>query len=106
MKSKLTIFCFLIYLFTAVSANAGIKEDFSRQFKIMPQPQKVDVLPGKGIAYNTLRSVDLKGSAVKPVLYGELKSLPYATSPGVGVLVLNLTAAGNNDSTSEGYSLE
>ena len=106
MKHKLRALCLLVYLFAAVNAIAYTKEDFARQFKIMPQPQKVDLLAGKGIYYNTLRSVCLEGSAVKPVLYGELKSLPYATAPGDGVLVLNLTAGKNESGSSEGYSIE
>ncbi|MCW3110589.1 MAG: glycoside hydrolase, partial [Segetibacter sp.] len=56
--------------------------------------------------YNALRSVYLKGSAVKPVLYGELKTLPYATNAGPGVLILNLTADKNQPGSSEGYSIE
>src|SRR4051794_25026619 len=106
MNHKITRLCLLIYLLITVGANATPREDFARQFRIMPQPQKVDLLAGKGIAYNALRSVYLKGSAVKPVVYGDLKSLPYATAPGAGVLVLNLTNAAKNDSTSEGYSIE
>ncbi|MEJ7676155.1 MAG: glycoside hydrolase family 20 zincin-like fold domain-containing protein [Chitinophagaceae bacterium] len=89
-----------------VQVYAFNKEDFDKHFKLMPQPQKIELLAGKGISYNTLRSVYLKGSAVKPVLYGELKSLPYATNAGPGVLVLNLSAAKSQPGAAEGYSIE
>src|SRR4051812_18532257 len=100
MKHKLPGLWLLLYLLITVNAIGDPKQDFDKHFRLMPQPQKIELRTGKGISYNTIRSVHLKGSAVKPVLYGELKSLPYATGAGPGVLVLNLSN-GKNQSGSE-----
>ncbi|MCW3110947.1 MAG: glycoside hydrolase, partial [Segetibacter sp.] len=106
MKHKLPALWLLLYLLIAMNAVADPKQDFDKHFKLMPQPQKIELLTGKGISYNALRSVYLKGSAVKSVLYGELKTLPYAITAGPGVLILNLTADKNQPGSSEGYSIE
>ncbi len=106
MKQKLSCLSILLYLLISVKAIADPRQDFDRHFKLMPQPQKIELLTGKGISYNTLRSVYLKGSAVKPVLYGELKHLPYATIAGPGVLVLNLTGDKNQAGSAEAYTIE
>lgn len=105
-KQKSRALWVLLYFFIAINTNATGKEYFDKHFKLMPQPQKIELLNAKGIFYNTLKSVYLKGSAVKPVLYGELKSLRYATNTGQGVLVLNLIAVKDQGSSSEGYTLE
>ncbi|MEO5998015.1 MAG: glycoside hydrolase family 20 zincin-like fold domain-containing protein [Chitinophagaceae bacterium] len=85
----------VIFLFSASQTNAFNKEAFDKRFRLMPEPQQINILKGKGLSYNSLRSIVLKGTTVKPVLYGVLKSLPLATQPGAGVLELNLTAAKN-----------
>lgn len=106
MKHKLQgIWLFLLWVMSS-NAIADPKEDFDKHFKIMPQPQKIELLTGKGVFYNTLRGVYLKGGALKPVLYGELNHLPYAPSPAPGVLVLNLTADKNQPGSPEGYRIE
>ena len=102
---RLQCLCLLIVLLITVQVYAFNKGEFDKHFKLMPQPQKIELLAGKGISYNTLRSVYLKGSAVKPVLYGELKSLPYSTNAGPGVLVLNLSES-KSQFPVEGYSIE
>src|SRR4051794_26920163 len=104
MKHKLKGIGLLLLLVISLNAIADPKQDFDKHFKIMPQPQKIELLTGKGILYNTLQAVYLKGGALKPVLYGELKHLPYAISQAQRVLVLNLTADKNQAGSPEGYS--
>lgn len=105
MKHTLPGLWLLLCLLITINAMADPRQDFDRQFKLMPQPQKIEMLTGKGISFNTLKSVYLKGAAAKPVLYGELKHLPYATAAAPGVLVLNLSA-GKGQGAYEGYSIE
>jgi N-acetyl-beta-hexosaminidase len=81
------------------------KEDFDKHFKLMPQPQKIEIISGKGIHYNTLRAILLKGISAKPVLYGSLKSLPLTSETGAGILELSLTDAKNFSGSKEGYSI-
>jgi hexosaminidase len=100
---KLHSLCLLLSLFICLHVSAFNKQDFDRYFKLMPQPKKIEVLNAKGIIYNSLQSVYLKGATVKPVLYGELKHLPVATKEGSGVLVLSLSA---DNKSPEGYRLE
>ncbi|HEX8279000.1 MAG TPA: glycoside hydrolase family 20 zincin-like fold domain-containing protein [Segetibacter sp.] len=102
---KLHCLSLFLVLFITTHVHAYNKEDFDRHFKLMPQPQKIELLNGKGITYNTLRSILLKGTSVKPVLYGLLKTLPSASQQGAGVLELNLTTAENFSGSPEGYSI-
>jgi hypothetical protein len=67
---------------------------------------KVELLTGKGISHNTLRTVYLKGTTTKPVLYGLLKSLPVSTTAGPGVLVINLVANNKSCGSKENYSID
>jgi hypothetical protein len=106
MKHKLGSLCLLLFLTISANAITNPKGDFDKHFRIMPEPQKVELLNGKGISYNTLQAVYLKGTAVKPVLYGELNHLPYATEPRPGVLALNLTTDKNQWDSTEGYNIE
>ncbi len=106
MKQILQSLCLLLILFMTLHVYAFNKEDFDKHFKLMPQPKKIELLNGKGILYNMLHSVFLKGTTVKPVLYGVLKSLPYSAKEAPGVLVLNLLPEKKFTGSPEGYSLE
>src|SRR5690349_8675562 len=94
--------CFLFFLFTCLHALAFDLEDFQKQFKLLPQPQKIELSNGKGISAASLHSLYLNGID-KPVLYGSLQSLPLANQTGEGVLELKLSPDNNR---TEGYTLE
>jgi N-acetyl-beta-hexosaminidase len=108
-------FAFLVFLFLSVTAfakaqnvvgpAAGLKA-FEEHFKLMPAPQIVELLNGKGITAHSCQSILLKGNAVKPVLNGLLKSLPLTIKDGPGVIVLNVSNSGASPSSKEGYILE
>lgn len=103
---QLHCLCLLLFLLIGVQAYAYNKGDFDKDFKLMPQPKKIELLKGKGLPYTALRSVFLKGTTEKPVLYGLLKTLPLASQPGAGVLELNITNAQNFSGSPEGYSIQ
>lgn len=47
-------------------------KDFEKQFKLLPQPQKIEFLSGKGLSAYSLQYIFLNGTSSKPVLYGSL----------------------------------
>ena len=87
-------------------ASALELKDFEENFKLLPRPKKIELLAWKGISYNSLRSVFLEGTSVKPVLYGALSLLPLTIKAGIGVLVLSLSNDKDIPASTEGYILE
>jgi molecular chaperone GrpE (heat shock protein) len=106
MKQKFLSLLFVLCSLTIVHAYAYTKQDFDKHFKLMPQPKNIQLSNGKGIAYNSLRSISLKGGATRPVMYGVLHSLPLTSEASSGVLELNVTDAKNFGGSSEGYSIQ
>src|SRR5687768_2916936 len=99
-------YCFLLLLLNGQWAReTGIK-DFERYFKLLPQPQKIEVLGGQGITHGALRSVFLKGTSQKPVLYGLLHSLQRSDKSGPGVLTMSISNDQTLPNSNEGYILE
>jgi len=93
--------------FYSIYASAAERTDsFSKKFGLIPVPQKVELLSGKGIIYNTLTAIRLQGMAKRPVLYGDLKTLPLSDKAGEGILTLNLSGNVNLPKSPEGYVLE
>lgn len=81
-------------------------KDFDKYFKLLPQPQKIEVLTGKGITSGALRSIFLNGTSQKPVLYGILNSLTLSDKSGPGVLIMNISRDQALPGSTEGYILE
>jgi hypothetical protein len=65
------LFSLILITFKAFAYD---EKNFEKHFKLVPQPQKITVRNAKGITPNALRSVFLKGTTHKPVLYGLLKN--------------------------------
>src|SRR2546423_11260753 len=103
---KISRYFLFFFLLSSIHAFAFDIKDFEKHFKLLPQPQKIELLNGKGIAYNSLQSIFLNGSFSKPVLYGSLRSLPHASKPGPGILVLTLSSGNDLPESPEGYILE
>lgn len=97
---SLVLFVFSLYI---IHAADGIEP--SKQFRLLPKPQKVEWFSGKGMSVQTLRFLSLKGAAQKPVLSGHLQSLSLGKEAAKGTLVLKLS---DNVpfSSPEGYLLE
>ena len=115
-KTSLLQTCFGILLFLLLSptifaqqgkttATAGLS-NFEKNFSLLPVPQKMELLDGKGITAHSLQSLFLEGASLKPVLTGILK--PFSRSPKRGPGVLSLAISDNKElpSSREGYILE
>ncbi len=79
--------------------------DFNEQFRLMPQPQKIEVLNPKGIRYSDLRAVVLVNTKEKPVMPAMLSSLPIASVAAANSLSL-ITDENLKLPSDEGYMLE
>src|SRR5665647_1408219 len=104
MKQLLS-FYLVALSFCGHSAHAIDVKEFEKYFKLLPQPQKIELLSGTGISITSLRSIYLQGTS-KPVLYGFLKSLPLSAKAGRGILVLKISAKKDLPESPEGYILE
>ncbi len=103
---KVFNYCFLLLLLNGQYAREIDLRDFDKYFKLLPQPQKIDILTGQGITQGSLRSIFLKGGSQKPVLDGVLNSLQRADKPGPGVLTMIISDDQALPNSSEGYILE
>ncbi|MBA2562639.1 MAG: family 20 glycosylhydrolase, partial [Chitinophagaceae bacterium] len=102
------LWCYIIqvFLFTGLYASGADIKDFEKHFKLMPQPQKIELLKEPGISATSLRSVFLQGTSTRPVLNGLLAALPLSTKSAAGVLVLNISADKKIPASNEGYVIE
>lgn len=99
------LFCLFLIAFSSASAQTT-PADFSLHFKLLPQPQKVQLRKGGGLQAGKLRTISLDGKAIKPVLYGDLKLLPTDKQSGTGSLLLKISADEAVPKSEEGYVLE
>lgn len=100
---------FLVLLFLLLgraTSHAIDQKQFEENFKLIPQPQKVELLPGKAFSPSDLRFLYQKGQQKRPVLDLPLSALPYAKASGKGVLTLELSQTANLPESPEGYILE
>ena len=103
---KIFNYCFLLLLLNGQYAREIDLKDFEKYFKLLPQPQKIEILTGQGITQGSLRSIFLKGGSQKPVLYGLLNSLQRTDKPGPGVLTMIISDDQALPNSPEGYILE
>ncbi len=96
--------CFLFMTFIAY-VNAGYPDEFNKRFRLLPQPQKVELLHGEGIFFSDLHGIFFNNPDQKPVIDGRLANLPMALSPAPGVVSLVINRDLNLPSP-EGYILE
>jgi hexosaminidase len=105
MKKVFNYFFLLLLLNGQYTREIDLK-DFEKHFKLLPQPQKIEILTGQGITHSSLRSIFLKGVSQKPVLYGVLNTLQRSDRPGPGVLTMIISDDQALPSSPEGYILE
>jgi hypothetical protein len=100
-------FFILISLFLSVSLSGiSVKQaDFNKYFRLLPQPQKIEILTGKALTYNDLRFINLEGTEKRPLLDHPLNGLPVSDSPGRGVLTLSVKQDNSLPESPEGYVL-
>ncbi|MCW3118407.1 MAG: glycoside hydrolase [Chitinophagaceae bacterium] len=96
--------CVLTFLISLKSL-AGDINDFNRHFRILPQPQKIELLKAKGLLYSDLRSVALINTGEKPVMTGMLEALPLTKIASAGTISLIIQSNLSLPSP-EGYVLE
>ena len=102
---KLIIRYFIFFLLLSPKIFATNVDEFNQHFKLLPQPQKIELLNEKGLYYTDLRDVYLKNTNQKPVMTGLLENLPLSGIQKEGTLSLIL----NHDlglPSPEGYTLE
>jgi hypothetical protein len=97
-------FCILFLSFNAES-NAVDIEDFNTHFRLLPAPQKIEVLSGEGLMGTDLNGIYLNNPAQQPVLAGQLACLPRSHSQSAGIVSLIIAPELLLPST-EGYTLE
>jgi hexosaminidase len=101
IATLLVLFC--AWSITAARSTPG---DFNEQFRLLPQPQRVEILSGAGIALTELKGISLNGlDDLRSVMTGLMGSLPLAPNGGGGIVRLALERQLNIPSM-EGYVLE
>ena len=81
----LLAFAGVVYFNAAVAQMSAVT--FEKHFKLLPRPQKVEMLSGKGILFYELKGIYLQGIG-RPALDEPLSSMPQAESPGKNILSL------------------
>ena len=84
--------------------NGLCARGLDKAFQLLPQPQSVELLPGKGIMYTDLKFVSAASDTLVPILGALTDVLPRAGHMGKG-LFLQLSESNVPDSP-EGYVLE
>jgi hexosaminidase len=104
MKHLITLFFILgLRSIAAATFNAA---DFNDQFRLLPQPQRVEMLKGSGIACMDFKGIVLTGvDDLRPVMTGLLASLPLASDARAGTVTLKIEPQLGVPSP-EGYVLE
>ena len=96
MKKQLLTIC-LFFCIECIFAHS-----LDNTFQLLPQPQSIEILPGKGLNYNELTFISATNTSV-PVLGTLIDGLPYKEQSGKGIF-LHLTDKDVPDSP-EGYIL-
>ncbi|MEO8473839.1 MAG: glycoside hydrolase family 20 zincin-like fold domain-containing protein [Chryseolinea sp.] len=94
---------FLLFYFLVFNVSAQTT-DFASHFRLLPQPQKVEVQSGRGLLYSELKGIVLQDVATRPVMTGALNDLPIVSQVGKGTVLLKINHSLQNPSP-EGYEL-
>ena len=92
-------------LLAGLKGIAGDITEFNRHFRLLPQPQKVELLKAGGLPYAALRNIVLVNTRERPVMPPMLAAFPLAASPVAGSVSLVIRASLSLPSP-EGYILE
>jgi hypothetical protein len=105
--SRLFLLFIAALLWSNPTTSQGIEpKTFDNCFKLLPKPQKTELLAGKSFPVRNLRFLHLKGNIERPVLEPPLGALPLADNPGKGVLTLAIAQGGDVPASPEGYIME
>lgn len=102
MKRNFLLVTVLIILFV-ISAFA---EPLPYPFKILPQPQQVNLTNNPGFHFNSLRQISIEGDFKLPVMGPILSQLPTGKSPGTGDVLLSIDKSNTSLPSKEGYVMD
>src|SRR5262245_48850635 len=102
---KLITYPSVLALFFHTCVLASTPAEFHEHFKLLPQPQKVELISGTGLFYTDLRGIHLQDGVSRPVMTGLLANLPRIGFPLSGSVALVIDAKLGLPS-GEGYLLE
>lgn len=103
MNIRITLVFCLVVFFQMGMIRAS--EKFPVPFKILPQPQNVELLKGTGLESGKLQNLILKGGLKRPVMGEILSHLTIGKSADKGSLSLVLDTAFSAVPSEEGYVL-
>ena len=98
-------FLFLATIFFGFACNKKLPESLTYPFKVIPQPQKVEILNGKGLDFAELTMIDISKIGKKPVLGEILSKLKETNAQGKEVLSLMIDPELEETEDPEGYVL-
>lgn len=96
----------LIVIYIVISKFLTAQPTYNNQFKLLPKPQKVEWLAGKGIEWHTITALHFGEGVVRPPLETFLSQLPQSTATGKGILSLLISTGDKLPASDEGYILE
>lgn len=99
-----SLFLFLFLFSRALPLYSATQKKLDARFRLIPQPQQIEVLSGTGCRSDRLAYIVAEGDAAVPVLGAQLGRLPRCKTKGPGV-VLRLSEQAVPESP-EGYVLE
>ncbi|MFQ9021078.1 MAG: hypothetical protein ACLR6J_06330 [Parabacteroides merdae] len=67
--------------------NGLCARGLDKAFQLLPQPQSVELLPGKGIMYTDLKFVSAASDTLVPILGALTDVLPGAGTYGKGIVL-------------------
>lgn len=102
---KHVLFCCSLVLLCINKSIAGDIQEFNRHFKLIPQPQKIEVQNGKGLSFTEVKNIFLKSATDLPFLPVMLGNLPVNGITQKGTLSLTTNSDLSLPSV-EGYILE
>ncbi|KPL12831.1 MAG: hypothetical protein AMS26_16145 [Bacteroides sp. SM23_62] len=105
MKYLLLPFAILILLLPVVTGTGITTDTLPEPFLVVPQPRKIELLQGDGLASGTLANLKMTGEFNRPVMGAILSQLTESNMAGSGTLTLKLDHTGLSPASHEGYVL-
>ena len=94
MKSDFIFLKISIMLLLPLTSTGTMAEALPEPFRVIPQPQKVELLQGVGLAYGTMENLIMEGELFRPVMGPLLSQLAESKIPGAGTLTLKMDDTG------------
>jgi hexosaminidase len=105
LKVKLIGYQWVLALISQTSILAAHCSQINDQFKLLPEPQKIEWLEGKGLYYTDIKGVYILNEENRPVMRGLLADLPHTFLKSAGSVSLIITSSLGLPSK-EGYIME